>query len=42
MLFDIGYDQGEAVKSLMQENGFFDVQIVKDLTGLDRVVLGRR
>ena len=36
------YDQGEAVKSLMRENGFFDVQIVKDLTGLDRVVLGRR
>ena len=42
MLFEIGYDQGEAVKALMQENGFFDVQIVKDLTGLDRVVLGRR
>ena len=42
MLFEIGYDQGEAVKTLMQENGFFDVQIVKDLTGLDRVVLGRR
>ena len=42
MLFEIGYDQGEAVKSLMRENGFFDVQIVKDLTGLDRVVLGRR
>ena len=42
MLFEIGYDQGEAVKALMRENGFFDVQIVKDLTGLDRVVLGRR
>ena len=42
MLFEIGYDQGEAVKALMRENGFFDVLIVKDLTGLDRVVLGRR
>ena len=42
MLFEIGYDQGEAVKALMRKNGFFDVQIVKDLTGLDRVVLGRR
>ena len=31
MLFEIGYDQGEAVKALMRENGFFDVQIVKDL-----------
>ena len=42
LCFEIGYDQGEAVKALMRENGYFDVQIVKDLTGLDRVVLGRR
>ena len=42
MLFEIGYDQGEAVSKLMCDNGFFDVQIIKDLTGLDRVVLGRR
>ena len=41
MLFEIGYDQGEDVRALMEENGFVDVQVLKDLTGLDRVVLGR-
>lgn len=42
MLFEIGYDQGEEVWKLMRDNGFLDVQIIKDLTGLDRVVAGRR
>lgn len=42
MLFEIGYDQGQDVAELMKENGFADVQVVKDLTGLDRVVLGHR
>ena len=28
MLFEIGYDQGEAVSKLMCDNGFFDVQII--------------
>ena len=42
MLFEIGYDQGEDVWKLMRDNGFSDVQIIKDLTGLDRVVAGRR
>ena len=41
MLFEIGYDQGEDVTELMKDNGFSDVQMVKDLTGLDRVVLGK-
>ena len=42
MLFEIGYDQGEAVSKLMRDNGFSHVQVMKDLTGLDRVVLGRQ
>lgn len=42
MLFEIGYDQGQDVSELMVENGFQDVKVIKDLTGLDRVVLGRR
>lgn len=42
MLFEIGYDQGEEVSKLMKDSGFTDVQVVRDLTGLDRVVLGRR
>ena len=43
MLFlEIGYDQGEAVSTLLQEAGFLEVQVVKDYAGLDRVVYGTR
>ena len=38
--FEIGYDQGEAVRSLMEEAGFTEVTVKKDLAGLDRVVSG--
>lgn len=40
LFFEIGYDQGEAVRSLMRENGYVDVEVAKDLAGLDRVVYG--
>lgn len=40
--FEIGHDQGEAVKQILQENGFAYVNIVKDLSGLDRVVIAKR
>lgn len=40
LLFEIGYDQGEAVSKLMQEAGFVRVGIKKDYAGLDRVVYG--
>lgn len=35
---EIGYDQGDAVKALMEQAGFTDVQVKKDLPGNDRVV----
>ena len=38
--FEIGYDQGEAVSKLLEDNGFNNIKVVKDLAGLDRVVLG--
>ena len=41
LFFEIGYDQGEAVRSLMEEAGFTEVTVKKDLAGLDRVVFGR-
>ncbi|MBO5246346.1 MAG: peptide chain release factor N(5)-glutamine methyltransferase [Eubacterium sp.] len=41
LLFEIGYDQGAAVKQLLMENGYIDVSVVKDLAGNDRVVKGR-
>lgn len=40
LLFEIGYDQGEAVSALMEEAGFRDVQVIKDLAHHDRVVTG--
>lgn len=40
VFFEIGYDQGEAVKRLMEEQGFMEAQIVKDYAGLDRVACG--
>ena len=36
----IGYDQGEAVKELMEKHGFSEVRVTKDFAGLDRVVSG--
>ncbi len=42
ILFETGFDQGEAVSSLMKEHGYKDVSVVKDLAGNDRVVRGRR
>ncbi len=41
LLFEIGYNQGEAVRELMKEKGFQNIEIVKDYAGLDRVVLGQ-
>ena len=42
ILFEIGYDQGQAVSDLLKEKGFADVEVVRDLAGLDRVVKGRK
>ena len=40
LAFEIGYDQGDAVKELMETQGFSHVEIKKDLAGLDRLVFG--
>lgn len=41
LLYEIGYDQGEAVAMLMRQEGFKEVRVIQDLTGRDRVVTGR-
>lgn len=41
LYFEIGHDQGEDVKNLMEEAGFSGVSVKKDLAGLDRVVFGK-
>lgn len=40
LMFEIGYSQGDAVRNLMEEKGFLDVQVKRDYAGLDRVVYG--
>jgi release factor glutamine methyltransferase len=42
LLFEIGCDQGASVSELLGKAGYEEIQIIKDLAGLDRVVLGRR
>lgn len=40
IFLEIGYDQGEAVFQCLENAGFEQVRIVKDLSGLDRIVAG--
>jgi len=39
VLFEIGHDQGKEVSELLEEAGFTNVWVKKDLAGLDRVVI---
>ena len=36
--FEIGYNQGEDVYNLLEQNGFRNIIIEKDMSGLDRIV----
>lgn len=38
LYIEIGFDQAEAVKEIFGAQGFLDIQVYKDLAGLDRVV----
>lgn len=40
LLFEIGASQGAAVSKILQENGFLNVTVIKDLAEHDRVVFG--
>lgn len=42
IFFEIGWNQGSEVSKILQDEGFTDIKIKKDLSGLDRVVTGRR
>ncbi len=39
--FEIGCSQAGAVKRICEENGFAEVEVIKDLAGLDRIVRAR-
>lgn len=40
LFFEIGHGQSEKIKSIMSENGFENITIRKDYSGIDRVVFG--
>lgn len=40
LFFEIGCDQAEKVRHIMEGNGYRDIAVVKDFAGLDRVVYG--
>ena len=40
LLYEVGCEQGAAVSQMMAECGYTDIEIIKDLAGLDRVVAG--
>ena len=42
LYIEIGFDQAEAVKEIFGAQGFLDIQVYKDLAGLDRVVAMHR
>ena len=42
LLLEHGWDQGEAIRALLEQAGFAEAQTVQDLEQRDRVTLGRR
>lgn len=40
LIFELGIDQSNYVKNIMQNNNFTDISIIKDLSGIDRVIYG--
>ena len=38
LMFEIGFDQGDAVRTLLSKSGFTENFILKDYSGLDRIV----
>lgn len=41
LMFELGINQAEDVKNLMIKNGFENIEIIKDLAYIDRVIFGR-
>lgn len=41
LYFEIGYDQAQAVRSIMEQEGFREITVIRDYAGLNRVVCGK-
>ena len=42
LAFEIGYDQADEVIALMEQNEYKDIQLIKDYSGNDRVIFGKK
>lgn len=42
LLFEAGINQAQEVKAIMQNSGFENIEIIKDLAGIERVVIGKK
>ncbi len=40
LIFEIGHDQAEGVSEILRLNGFKNIEVIKDLANLDRIVKG--
>lgn len=42
IFFEIGFDEAMEVSNILEQNGFEEIKVAKDLSGLDRVVRARK
>lgn len=42
LFFEIGFDQGESVSEILENNGYKDIKVIKDYSSNDRVVCASR
>jgi len=42
LAFEIGYNQAEQIKNILEENNFSNIKIIKDLSKKDRVVIAKK
>ncbi len=40
LAFEIGFNQGEAVKEILEENGYLNIEVIKDYNNNNRIVTG--
>lgn len=42
LIFELGINQAQDVKSIFEQNDFTDIEIIKDLAGIERVICAKR
>jgi release factor glutamine methyltransferase len=42
LVYEIGFDQGKAVADIMLRAGFSNINVLKDLAGMDRCIIGKK